>query len=239
MRIIPAIDIIEGKAVRLEKGDFDRKKVYADDPVEVAKSFEEAGLKYLHLVDLDGAKVGRVQNQDLLERIKSSTNLIVDYGGGIRTKDDVYLLKNAGADQVNIGSLSIKDLDLTDDIISTFGPEFIILSPDVINGRIAINGWQDESDIDIMDYLAVYVEKGIEYFVCTDISRDGMLSGSSIELYTRILEGQKDIKLIASGGVAEIDELDRLNEIGINGVIIGKAIYEGRISLKELERYVV
>lgn len=239
MRIIPAIDIIDGNAVRLEKGDFDKKKVYAKDPVEVAKTFAGAGLKYLHLVDLDGAKLGSVQHQKLLERIKASTDLIVDYGGGIRKKEDVLSLKNAGADQVNIGSLSVKDKELTGEIISTFGPQFIILSPDVVNRKIAIHGWQEESDIEIMDYLSDYVAQGIEYFVCTDISKDGMLGGSSIELYADILEHQTDIKLIASGGVAAIGELDQLKDIGIDGVIIGKAIYEGRISLRELEQYVV
>ncbi len=239
MRIIPAIDIIDGQAVRLEKGDFDKKKVYASNPVEVAKSFEDAGLQYLHLVDLDGAKAGSVQNQKLLERIKTQTGLTVDYGGGIRTSQDVISLQDAGADQVNIGSLSVKDPELTNEIIEQFGCEFIILSPDVMNNKIAINGWQEESEIDIMDYLEDYTSKGIQYFVCTDIAKDGMLSGSSIELYSNILEVQKDIKLIASGGVAELDELDQLKQLGLDGVIIGKAIYEGRISLKELERYVV
>jgi phosphoribosylformimino-5-aminoimidazole carboxamide ribotide isomerase len=239
MRIIPAIDIIDGNAVRLEKGDFDKKKIYAKDPVEVAKSFQDAGLQYLHLVDLDGAKAGKVINQKLLERIKRETSMTVDYGGGIRTIKDVVSLKNAGADQVNIGSLSVKDPALTQEIIDTFGPEFIILSPDVLNGKIAINGWQEESQIDIMDYLEDYAGKGIKYFVCTDISKDGMLSGSSVDLYRKILEAQTEIKLIASGGVAAIDELDELIEIGLNGVIIGKAIYEGRISLKELEKYAV
>ncbi len=237
MRIIPAIDIINGKAVRLEKGDFLKKKVYADDPVEVAKMFEASGLQYLHLVDLDGAKEGRVVNQALLEAIKTETALTVDFGGGVRSLGDVESLKNAGADQVNIGSLAVKKPDMISEFVERFGADFIVLSPDVNGRKIAIHGWQEESDIEIIDFIHRFAKVGISYFVCTDISKDGMLAGSSIDLYRDILQQENEIKLIASGGVADFDELGRLDEIGIEGVIIGKAIYEGRISLKALEQF--
>ncbi|GLR16315.1 1-(5-phosphoribosyl)-5-[(5-phosphoribosylamino)methylideneamino]imidazole-4-carboxamide isomerase [Portibacter lacus] len=239
MRIIPAIDVIEGKAVRLEKGDFEKKKVYADDPLEMAKAFEGAGLKHLHLVDLDGAKKGSVQHQGILEKIKSNTGLIVDYGGGIRNESDIKSLVNAGADQINIGSLSIKDRPLVEQFIVDFGKEFIILSPDVNDRKIAIHGWQEASDIDLFDYINDYMAKGVSYFVCTDIAKDGMLEGSSIELYEEIMSNTPDIKLVASGGVTDIGELETLKALGIDGVIIGKAIYEGRISLNELTKYVI
>lgn len=239
MRIIPAIDIIGGSAVRLEKGDFLKKTIYNSDPVEVAKSFEDAGIKHLHLVDLDGAKEGKVVNLAILENIKTATSLIVDFGGGIRNVEDIHSLRNAGADQVNIGSLSVKNKKLTEAIINEFGSDYIILSPDVIDMKVAVHGWQEESKIHILDYLEDYKKKGIDYFVCTDIAKDGMLTGSSVDLYKQILSKQSDIKLIASGGVAEFEELIKLKEIGVEGVIIGKAIYEGRISLKQLQEYVI
>ncbi|WP_235298950.1 1-(5-phosphoribosyl)-5-[(5-phosphoribosylamino)methylideneamino]imidazole-4-carboxamide isomerase [Portibacter marinus] len=238
MRIIPAIDIIEGKAVRLEKGNFLKKKVYADKPLEVAKSFEDHGLRYLHLVDLDGAKSGRVMHQKILEEIKSGTSLIVDYGGGIRTLEDGESLKDAGADQINLGSIAVKNLVLTERFLKSFGPEFVILSPDVKGKQIAIHGWQEESEVQIFDFIKDYHLKGVNYFVCTDISKDGMLAGSSVDLYKEIIDRQPDIKLIASGGVTKIQELEELKELGVNGAIIGKAIYEGRMTLRDLGHFI-
>lgn len=238
MRIIPAIDVIDGKAVRLEKGDFNKKKIYAEDPVEIAKQFQDAGIRYLHLVDLDGAKKGELVNQSILEKIKNQTSLTVDFGGGIRTIEDLKSLFEAGADQINIGSLSIKAPEKIDAFLKAYNADKIILSPDVKNRKIAVHGWQEESDIDIFEYIDNYVKKGISYYVCTDIEKDGMLSGSSIGLYQEILKRNNKIKLIASGGVSNIDELDELRKSGLNGVIIGKAIYEGRITLKSLTTYV-
>lgn len=237
MRIIPAIDIIDGKCVRLEKGDFSKKKIYADNPVEMAKSFEDHGLQYLHLVDLDGAKAGKIINFKVLENIKSTTSLIVDFGGGIRSVKDVRNLIDAGADQVNIGSLSVKKPEVIDEMLMYFSPDVLVLSPDVIQRKIAIHGWQESSEMDLLDYISNFLSKGISHFVCTDIEKDGMLSGSSIDLYQEVMETFENIRLIASGGVTDLNELDRLFEIGIDGVIIGKAIYEGRISLKNLSAY--
>ena len=242
MRIIPAIDIIEGKCVRLEKGDFSKKKIYGENPVEMAKSFEDAGIQYLHLVDLDGAKSGAVKNQKILENIKKQTKLKVDFGGGVRSMEDLTKLFDAGADQINIGSLSVKNPEIIYQMLENFDANKIILSPDVINNKIAIHGWQEESDMDIFEYIKNYLSHGVQYYVCTDIEKDGMLSGSSIELYKAILSNfkreAKGIKLIASGGVKGIAELAELESAGLEGVIIGKAIYEGKISLKNLSEYV-
>lgn len=238
MRIIPAIDIIDGKCVRLEKGDFLKKKVYAEDPLDMAMLFEDHGIRYLHLVDLDGAKIGKVQNQKILERIKNKTDLIIDFGGGIRNHQDVASLINAGADQINIGSLSIKDIPAVDQILELYDPSIIILSPDVINRKIAIHGWQESSDIELSDYILDYSKKGIQYYVCTDIEKDGMLSGASVNLYKDLLDEFPAIKLIASGGVKDITDIEQLNTINVDGVIIGKAIYEGRIDLNNLKDYV-
>lgn len=238
MRIIPAIDIIDGKCVRLEKGDFLKKKVYAEDPLDMAMLFEDHGIRYLHLVDLDGAKIGKVQNQKILERIKNKTDLIIDFGGGIRNHQDVASLINAGADQINIGSLSIKDIPAVDQILELYDPSIIILSPDVINRKIAIHGWQESSDIELSDYILDYSKKGIQYYVCTDIEKDGMLLGASVNLYKDLLDEFPAIKLIASGGVKDITDIEQLNTINVDGVIIGKAIYEGRIDLNNLKDYV-
>lgn len=238
MRIIPAIDIIGGKAVRLEKGDYDKKKIYDDEPLEVAKRFEGAGIKYLHLVDLDGAKQGQVINLKILEGIKSRTSLTVDFGGGIRSLSDMRSLFDAGADQVNIGSLSVKDPDKILAFVEVFSADKIILSPDVKNKKIAVSGWQETSKKDVFEYISEFRRIGIANYVCTDIEKDGMLTGSSIDLYKEILERQGDINLIASGGVKGIDELKALKDANLYGVIIGKAIYEGKILLKDLEQYV-
>lgn len=238
MRIIPAIDLIDGAAVRLEKGDFEKKTIYNSDPVTQAKIFEDAGMKHLHLVDLDGAKAGKVINIPILEKIAASTDLTIDFGGGVRTQKDIESVLNAGANQVNIGSLSVKDPDTVVNWIGKYGTKKIILSPDVKGRFIATHGWQETSEMEINAFISSYSDNGGKYFVCTDIDRDGMLSGSSLELYKDILSEFPDIHLIASGGVANIEEMELLKNIGIEGVIIGKAIYEGRIDLKELRAYV-
>ena len=234
LRIIPAIDLIEGKCVRLEKGDYARKTVYRTDPLEVAKEFEDHGLKYLHLVDLDGAKAGQLINLDVVEKICSHTQLKVDVGGGIKTEADLRAALNAGAQQVNIGSLAVKDPETFSGWLEEFGGEKIILSADVKEKQIAIHGWQETTALHIFDFIEQYIPKGIQTVTCTDISRDGMLSGTSIELYKEIQQQFPDLKLIASGGVACMKDVEQVAELGLFGVIIGKAIYEGKIRVEEL-----
>lgn len=234
MRIIPAIDIIDGKCVRLKQGDYTQKIVYNDNPLDVAKSFEDAGLTHLHLVDLDGAKAGKVVSWDVVERITTNTKLHVDFGGGIKTYEEILRLLNLGVYQVNLGSISVKEPIKILDWIKQFGAEKIILSADVKNEMISINGWQDSAAINIMTFLKDYVQKGIEHVTCTDISTDGMLTGPNIELYEKILLSFPQLNMIASGGVSCVDDLRELKRIGVDGVIVGKAIYEGKISLREL-----
>lgn len=234
MRIIPAIDIIDGKCVRLTQGDYAQKKVYNENPLEVARSFEDAGLEFLHLVDLDGAKAGKVVNWNVIESISSGTNLIVDFGGGIKTDDEVKRLFDTGVAQVNLGSIAVKDPDKVRRWIEMFGAQRIMLSADVKGEKIAIGGWQEDSAIAISDFICEYVKKGIEYVTCTDISTDGMLQGPNLELYRRLLDLFPNIKLIASGGVSSTQDLHDLKKIAVDGVIVGKAIYEGRITLKHL-----
>ena len=234
LRIIPAIDLIEGKCVRLEKGDYARKTVYRTDPLEVAKEFEDHGLKYLHLVDLDGAKAGQLINLDVVEKICSHTQLKVDVGGGIKTEEDLERAFEAGAQQVNIGSLAVKDPETFSGWLEEFGGEKIILSADVKEKQIAIHGWQETTALHIFDFIEQYIPKGIQTVTCTDISRDGMLSGTSIELYKEIQQQFPDLKLIASGGVASMKDVEQVAELGLFGVIIGKAIYEGKIRVEEL-----
>ncbi len=233
MRIIPAIDIIDGKCVRLEKGDYQTKKIYNEDPLEVAKQFEESGIKYLHLVDLDAAKNKRITNLAVLEKLATQTNLIIDFGGGIQSKNDVEIILNTGATQVTLGSIAVKAPEVCYNIIESFGAEKIILGADCMGRLIAINAWQDAADIEIMDFINDYFKKGFLYSVVTDVSKDGMLQGPSLDLYKEILE-KTSIKLIASGGVSCLMDLVELKEIGCNGAIIGKAVYENRITLKEL-----
>lgn len=235
MRIIPAIDIIDGKCVRLTQGDYGQKKIYNDSPLEVARSFEDAGLKFLHLVDLDGAKAGKVTNWKVVESITANTSLAVDFGGGVKTADELSNLFNAGIRQVNLGSIAVKNPGLVNDWIQTYGSEKIILSADVKNEMIAISGWQEDATITLNDFLNDYILRGISYVTCTDISTDGMLTGPNIGLYKKIRSNFPSIHIIASGGVSGLDDLHELNDAGVAGVIIGKAIYEGRITLKELE----
>ncbi|MBF8149527.1 1-(5-phosphoribosyl)-5-[(5-phosphoribosylamino)methylideneamino]imidazole-4-carboxamide isomerase [Winogradskyella sp. F6397] len=251
MRIIPAIDIIEGKCVRLTKGDYDTKKIYNENPLEVAKSFEGAGIEYLHVVDLDGAKASHIVNYKVLEKIATQTNLKVDFGGGLKSDEDLKIAFNSGANQITGGSIAVKKPDVFEGWISKYGSDKIILGADCNNEKIAISGWQEESTLEVIPFIKDYQSKGIQYVICTDISKDGMLEGPSFELYDRILkqsniistkrsdEKSHNLKLIASGGISKFDELPKLREMGCEGVIIGKAIYENRISLKELENFII
>lgn len=234
MRIIPAIDLIDGKCVRLEKGDYDRKKVYNENPLEVAKEFEGHGLKYLHLVDLDGAKAGKVINWKVLETITSQTSLTVDFGGGVKTDKDMKVVFESGATQVNIGSTAVKNRPLMMIWIESFGAEKMILSADVKGGKIAIHGWQTITEINLEDFIRDYRAAGIRTITCTDIDKDGMLSGASTELYRQILDKFPDIQLIASGGVSSMEDIQTLKSNNLFGAIVGKAIYEGKVGLEEL-----
>jgi phosphoribosylformimino-5-aminoimidazole carboxamide ribotide isomerase len=234
MRIIPAIDVIDGKCVRLTQGDYSKKKVYYENPTDVAREFQAAGLKYLHLIDLDGAKAGKVTNWKVLEGIIATTGLEVDFGGGIKTDEEVSRLFDLGVAQINIGSIAVKNPPKVVDWIKTFGTEKIILSADVKNENISISGWQENSSITITDFLKEYTRKGIEYVTCTDIGTDGMLTGPNFDLYKKILLGFPQLNLIASGGVSSMEDLYELKQIGVDGVIVGKAIYEERISLDQL-----
>jgi len=233
MRIIPAIDIINGQCVRLSKGDYNTKKVYHKNPLDVAKEFEDSGISYLHLVDLDGAKAGRVKNFKMLESICRETKLQVDFGGGLKRREDLQAVFDAGAQQVNLGSIAIKEPDSFLRWLQEFGAEKIILGADCRDRKIATGGWLETSEIDVVDFIEKYEKQHTSYVVCTDIAKDGMLQGPSIDLYEEIIE-RTSINLIASGGVSSFDDLLKLKEIGCEGVIIGKAIYEGNISLKKL-----
>ena len=256
MRIIPAIDIIDGKCVRLSKGDYNTKKVYNEDPLEVAKEFEAHGIQYLHLVDLDGAKSKHIVNHKVLENIASKTNLKIDFGGGLKSNGDLHIAFESGANQITGGSIAVKDEETFLGWLKTYGPDKIILGADANNEKVAVSGWQEESDKELVPFIQAYQKKGIKYIICTDISKDGMLEGPSFQLYQKILSktmkwktvvsgsGVEDkqvigINLIASGGISIFDELPKLAELGCEGVIIGKAIYENRISLKQLENYIL
>lgn len=243
MRIIPAIDIIEGKCVRLSKGDYNTKKIYNENPLEVAKNFEAHGIQYLHLVDLDGAKSKHIVNHKILEDIASKTSLKVDFGGGLKTDKDLQIAFECGAQQITGGSIAVKDPDIFKSWIQKFGSDKIILGADANNEKIAVSGWQEESNKELIPFIQEYQEEGINYVICTDISKDGMLEGPSFDLYRRILEEtsseDKKLKLIASGGISTFSELPELAELGCEGTIIGKAIYEGRIKMKELERFII
>lgn len=235
MKIIPAIDIIDGKCVRLTQGDYAQKKVYNEDPVAVAKMFEDAGIRYLHLVDLDGARQGKITNYKVLEAIAAQTKLSVDFGGGLKTDDDITIAFNSGAAQVTAGSIAIKQPETVYRWLKKYSAEKIILGADCRNRFVATNGWQQESTLDVLDFIKGYQQKGITSVICTDISKDGMLQGPSFELYKEILS-ETNIGLIASGGISSIDDVVRLKELGCSGAIIGKAIYEGNISLTQLSQ---
>ena len=233
MRIIPAIDIIEGKCVRLSKGDYSTKKIYNENPLEVAKEFEDNGILYLHLVDLDGAKSKAIVNHKTLEEIATQTNLKIDFGGGIKSDKDVDIAFENGASQITGGSIAANNPTLFMSWLKKFGGEKLILGADCKNQMIATNGWLENSDLNVLDFIANYEKQGLHYTVCTDIDKDGMLDGPSFELYKEIIS-QSKIKLIASGGVTTIKDLVELKAIGCEAAIIGKAIYEGHITLKEL-----
>ncbi|WP_281632579.1 1-(5-phosphoribosyl)-5-[(5-phosphoribosylamino)methylideneamino]imidazole-4-carboxamide isomerase [Flavobacterium luteolum] len=239
MRIIPAIDIIEGKCVRLSKGDYDTKIIYNENPLEVAKSFEAHGIEYLHLVDLDGAKSSKIVNYKILEQIATQTSLKIDFGGGLKSDDDLRIAFESGANQITGGSIAVKNRAIFEKWISEYGSEKIILGADAKDEKIAVSGWLEESNEDLVPFIQDYQSKGIQYVICTDIAKDGMLQGPSFDLYSKILGEAKDVKLIASGGISTFDELPKLAELGCEGTIIGKAIYEGRISLKQLENFII
>lgn len=234
IELIPAIDIIDAKCVRLTKGDYDQKKVYNENPVEVAKEFERIGFKRLHVVDLDGAKAKHIVNEAVLRGIASETNLTVDFGGGIKSEDDLQKAFEAGAKMVTLGSIAVTDRDFTCRCIERFGAEKIVLGADVRNGKISINGWKEDSSDDLMPFLEFYVNKGIKNVLCTEISKDGTLAGPAIELYKAIMAKFPDIHLIASGGVSSNEDIEALDEAGIPAVVFGKAFYEGRIDISKL-----
>ncbi|MEI6554910.1 MAG: 1-(5-phosphoribosyl)-5-[(5-phosphoribosylamino)methylideneamino]imidazole-4-carboxamide isomerase [Paludibacter sp.] len=239
IEIIPAIDLIDGKCVRLSQGDYAQKTIYNENPLEVAKMFADAGIRRLHLVDLDGAKAHHIVNHKVLERITAGTDLIVDFGGGLKTDDDLRIAFECGASMVTGGSIAVKNPDVFLSWISTFGAEKIILGADVKDEKIAVSGWLETTDIELIPFIKNFTEKGISKVICTDISKDGMLQGPAIELYKKMLASQPEIYLIASGGVSSIKDIEMLHEASVPAVITGKAIYEGRISLKQLTDLII
>ncbi|NJY63777.1 1-(5-phosphoribosyl)-5-[(5-phosphoribosylamino)methylideneamino]imidazole-4-carboxamide isomerase [Salinimicrobium sp. CDJ15-81-2] len=238
MRIIPAIDIIDGKCVRLSQGDYNSKKIYNESPLEVAKEFQDYGIKYLHLVDLDGAKSKHIVNHKVLEQIATGTDLKIDFGGGLKSDKDLEIAFNSGASQITGGSIAVKDREIFLSWLEKYGTEKIILGADAKDEKVAVSGWLEDSKEELIPFIQEYSKNGIQYVICTDIAKDGMLEGPSFELYQKILKEIPGIKLIASGGIAEFDDLPKLQELGCEGAILGKAIYEGRISLKQLEEFV-
>ena len=238
MRIIPAIDIIEGKCVRLTKGDYSTQKTYNENPLEVAKAFEAHGIAHLHLVDLDGAKSKHIVNHKVLENLASKTQLKIDFGGGLKSDEDLHIAFECGAQQITGGSIAVKEPQVFNQWLKDYGSDKIILGADVKNEWIATDGWTKTSSLSLFDFLEDYQKQGVKYTICTDISKDGMLMGPAFDLYQKIL-GQTDLKLIASGGVSSIEDLPRLAALGCEGSILGKAIYENRISLKALEHFII
>lgn len=239
MRIIPAIDIIEGKCVRLSKGDYNTKKIYNENPLEVAKEFEAYGIQYLHLVDLDGAKTNHIVNYNVLEEIAGKTSLKIDFGGGLKSDNDLRIAFESGANQITGGSIAVKNPETFQSWLQQYSSDKIILGADAKEEKIATNGWQEESQEELIPFIQKHQTKGVSYVICTDIAKDGMLEGPSFKLYQKILNQCEGIKLIASGGISHFDELPQLAELGCDGTIIGKAIYENRITLKQLEKFIV
>lgn len=237
MKIIPAIDIIDGKCVRLSKGDYNTKKIYNENPLEVAKEFEDFGIRFLHLVDLDGAKSKHIVNQKVLETLASKTSLHIDFGGGLKSEKDIETAFNCGAKQITIGSIAVQNPEFCFQLIKKYGTEKIILGADCENKKVKTSGWLEESNQDVIDFILNYQKNGIKNVICTDISKDGMLLGASTELYQEILD-KTTIQLVASGGISCIEDVYKMKEIGCSGTIIGKAIYEGNISLKQLESFI-
>lgn len=234
MRIIPAIDIIDGKCVRLTQGDYSQKTIYNENPIEVAKEFEDAGLKYLHLVDLDGAKAGKIINWRILEAITKNTRLTVDFGGGVKTDEDIETAFSSGARQVTCGSIAVKNFVKVQQWLDKYGSNKLILGADVKDRLIAVNGWTETTTLSIEDLIHKYSNDGLEYVICTDIATDGMLTGPNITLYKELMKTFPTIKLIASGGIGNIEDLKELKREGLEGAILGKAIYEGKVKLKDL-----
>lgn len=237
IEIIPAIDIIDGKCVRLTQGDYAQKKIYNENPLEVAKEFEDAGIKRLHLVDLDGAKKKQIVNHKVLQAIATNTNLSIDFGGGIQSDIDIKKAFDFGAKQVTGGSIAVKNPEMFLNWIVTYGAEKIILGADAKNEKIAISGWEEDSNLDIYSFLEDYINKGIKYTISTDVAKDGLLEGPSFSLYEKMQTKFNNLNIIASGGVSKMSDIEQLNEQGLYGVIVGKAIYEGRISLNEIMRF--
>ena len=235
MELIPAIDIIDGKCVRLSQGDYSSKKVYSENPVDMAKRFEDYGLRRLHVVDLDGAASSHIVNYRVLEQIAVQTSLVIDFGGGIKSSKDIDIAFESGAAMVTIGSVAVKQPQLMTDWIGKYGAEKVILGADAKDRRIAVSGWKEDSKLELLPFLSDYINKGIKKVLCTDISRDGMLQGPSIALYKEIMETFPNLELIASGGVSSIDDIYRLEEAGVLAVVFGKALYEGRIKLEQLK----
>jgi phosphoribosylformimino-5-aminoimidazole carboxamide ribotide isomerase len=239
MRIIPAIDIIDGKCVRLSKGDYATKKIYNENPLEIAKMFEDHGVQYLHLVDLDGAKASHIVNHKVLETIASKTNLSIDFGGGLKSDEDLKIAFESGANQITGGSIAVKNPDIFKSWLQKFGADKIILGADAMDEKVAVGGWLEESEEELIPFIQSYEKEGVHYVICTDISKDGMLQGPSFDLYQKILNETSNIKLIASGGISTYDELPRLAEMGCEGTIVGKAIYEHKISMKQIEEFIL
>ncbi|PZX48673.1 1-(5-phosphoribosyl)-5-[(5-phosphoribosylamino)methylideneamino]imidazole-4-carboxamide isomerase [Algoriphagus chordae] len=237
MQIIPAIDLIGGKCVRLSQGDYSSKKEYHDDPLEMAKRFEGVGIQRLHLVDLDGAKAKKIVNAEVLERICVGTSLQVDFGGGIQADEEIEKAFELGAKQVTGGSIAVKNATLFQAWISKYGSEKIILGADAKNKKIAVGGWEETTSVDLIPFIKDYVAKGISYVICTDVAKDGLLQGPSTDLYKEILQEIPGVKLIASGGVSSVKDLEELEKIGVYGTIVGKAYYEGRVTLEELAAF--
>lgn len=237
MFIIPAIDLIDGKCVRLTQGDYAQKKVYNEDPLEVAQAFEDAGIQRLHLVDLDGAKAKRIINHKVLERIASKTKLQIDFGGGLKSDEDLHIAFESGAHQVTGGTIAVKQPEVFLRWLEQYTSDRIILGADFKEGKIAVSGWQEASDRELFEFLKSYYEKGVRYTISTDVSKDGLLQGSAVDTYQEIREALPELQLIASGGVTQMDELIKLAEMDCYGAIIGKAIYEGNLTLKELEQF--
>ncbi|MFT3901593.1 MAG: 1-(5-phosphoribosyl)-5-[(5-phosphoribosylamino)methylideneamino]imidazole-4-carboxamide isomerase [Niabella sp.] len=237
MEIIPAIDIIDGKAVRLSKGDYAQKTVYNENPADVAMQFEDAGLRRLHLVDLDGAREGRVRNWKVLEQIAGKTRLVIDFSGGIGSQRQAKIVFDSGATYAAVGSVAVRKPLVFQEWLNVFGVERFMLGADVLNEKVMVKGWTEATDVNVFNILKHYRTKGLKQFFCTDISKDGLLQGSAIDLYKKILEEVEGIELIASGGVSSLQDLEALREVGCSGAIVGKAIYEGRISLQDLGRF--
>jgi len=237
MEIIPAIDIIGGKCVRLTQGDYSQVKTYSDSPLEMAKTFEKAGIRRLHLVDLDGAKQKHIINKEVLQSIAQGTSLQVDFGGGVQSDADIEMAFRFGAHQITGGSIAVKMPSIFESWIEKYGPDKIILGADVKNRKIAISGWQESTEVDVIEFIDNYSKLGIQYVICTDVAKDGLLQGPSVELYKEIMAAIPDIKLIASGGVSNYRDLEELENIGVYGAIVGKAFYEGRVTIEQLASF--